>query len=136
MFDVSLVDRVPTYKSMRHCKCAHTQNSLATFAHADTPRSAYRRMQTNHSTDAFSMTDWTFERYRNLRRLLFLLPRMCSDMTRETFGVHHPLALRTLLFRIGPLLAIRIFFTMKSHMLVKERTIEFHFAIRAQASVF
>ena len=60
---------------------------------------------------------------------------MCFDMAGKRFGMDHFLALRTLLFRIGPLLAIRIFPTMEPHMLVEERTIEFFLAIRAQASV-
>ena len=49
--------------------------------------------------------------------------------------MHHFLALRTLLFRIGALLAIRIFPTMETHMLVKERTIELLLAVGAQASM-
>ena len=60
---------------------------------------------------------------------------MCFDMARKTFGMDHFLALRTLLFRIGSLLAIRIFPTMEPHMLVEKRTIEFLLAVRAQALV-
>ena len=56
-------------------------------------------------------------------------------MTGETLGMHIFLAFRTLFFRIGPLLAIRIFPTMEPHMLVEKRTIEFLLAVRAQASV-
>ena len=57
-------------------------------------------------------------------------------MTGETLGMHIFLAFRTLFFRIGPLLAIRIFPTMEPHMLVEKRTIEFLLAVRAQAPVF
>ena len=56
-------------------------------------------------------------------------------MAGKRFGMHHFLALRTLLFGIGPLLAIRIFPTMETHMLVKERTIELLLAVGAQASM-
>ena len=83
-------DRVPSYKAIWQCtclrvpacECAHAQNSLATFAHADTPHSAYRRMQTNHSTDAFSMTDWTFEHYKNYVVFFFFF-RECVLTWRE-----------------------------------------------------
>ena len=48
----------------------------------------------------------------------------------------HSLALRTLLFRIGPLLSIRVVPTMKPHVLVKERTIEFFLTVGTYASQF
>ena len=53
---------------------------------------------------------------------------MGFHMARETFLVDHLLALRASFLREGALLAIRVRFAMKFHMLVEAGAIEFFFA--------
>ena len=57
-------------------------------------------------------------------------------MTGERFFVDHLLALRASFLREGALLAIRVRFAMKFHMLVEAGAIEFLFAKGAQTPCF
>ena len=77
-----------------------------------------------------------FEQLGHLLLFLLLLPEVCLDMAGKRLGVDHLFALRTSLFRIGALPATRVFATMKTHVLVEERTIEFLSAVRTWASQF
>ena len=56
-------------------------------------------------------------------------------MAGERLGMDHLFALRTLPFRICPLLAIRILPTMETHVLVEESAIELLLTVGAQSSV-
>ena len=94
---------------------------------------------------AWSARDRVVDQFEHLNSLpvgqtalffLLLLPRVCFDMPGERLGVDIFFALRTSLFRIGPLLAFRVAPTMKPRMFVKERAIELLLAVGTCASQF